>query len=170
MSSSASAKTAHEIISKHEDVEVWKNPENQQHALHAAKSFDRDEVICSFEARDILPTPTYLTVQIAADQHILLHPEHLQYANHSCSPNVFFDTSAMKLIALETIQAGDELRFFYPSSEWEMDQPFVCNCGSPDCLQLIQGAANLNKEMQSRYRLTQFIHDQLTHKNSFKTD
>jgi SET domain-containing protein len=40
----------------------------------------------------------------------------MQYINHSCDPNVAFDTTAFKLVALKDIKAGDELVFFYPST------------------------------------------------------
>lgn len=32
--------------------------------------------------------------------------------------------------ALRDIQPGDELSFFYPSTEWEMAQGFECKCGA----------------------------------------
>jgi hypothetical protein len=46
----------------------------------------------------------------------MLNPEWLQYINHSCDPNVAFDTAAFKLIALKDVKPGDELCFFYPST------------------------------------------------------
>lgn len=57
-------------------------------------------------------------------------------ANHSCSPNTAFEISASipeadwAFVALAEIKAGEEFTFFYPSTEWEMDQPFECQCGS----------------------------------------
>lgn len=55
-------------------------------------------------------------LQVGETEHIMLSPEWLQYVNHSCTPNVFFDTSTLKLIALKDIKAGEELCFFYPRS------------------------------------------------------
>ena len=104
-------------------------------------------------------TATYLTVQTGEDKHITLQPEFLQYINHSCYPNVFFDTTAMQLVALKEIQPGDELMFFYPSTEWDMSQPFDCFCGTTQCLHRIQGAAYLSDEEAKRYRLTDFINE-----------
>ena len=104
-------------------------------------------------------TATYLTVQTGEDKHITLQPEFLQYINHSCYPNVFFDTTAMQLVALKEIQPGDELMFFYPSTEWDMSQPFDCFCGTTQCLHRIQGAAYLSDEEAKGYRLTDFINE-----------
>jgi SET domain len=100
-------------------------------------------------------------VQVGIDRHIMLQPEHLQYINHSCDPNVFFDTYTMQVIALRPIDEGNEMTFFYPSTEWDMAQPFTCYCGSHRCLGEIKGAAHINGEVISQYRLTRFIQQQL---------
>ena len=52
-------------------------------------------VICSFSAGITQSYATYLTVQTGADRHITLMPEFLQYINHSCGPNVFFNTATI---------------------------------------------------------------------------
>jgi hypothetical protein len=98
---------------------------------------------------------------LGANQHILLFPEHLQYINHSCDPNVFFDTSSLVILALRDIAEGEEISFFYPSTEWEMDQPFTCHCGSAKCLGQIRGAAYLPAETLQQYQLSEFIQQQL---------
>ena len=46
---------------------------------------------------------------------------------------------------------------FYPSTEWEMDQPFICNCGSPKCQQFIGGAYSFKPEVILQYQLTNYI-------------
>lgn len=155
-----------EVISNHVFAEVLLNNASNQKSLHAAAHFSPGDVICNFSAAVVQSYPTYLTVQTGADRHITLMPEFLQYINHGCSPNVFFDTATMQLICLQPLQPGDEFTFFYPSTEWEMAQPFVCNCGSKDCLQLINGASHLSVETLSRHRLTDFIKSQVKQKLS----
>ena len=61
-------------------------------------------------------------------QHIELLPPYLMYTNHSCDPNIIFNTSSHDYEAIKDIQLGDELCFFYPSTEWEMNCPFDCLC------------------------------------------
>ena len=100
---------------------------------------------------------TYLTVQVDDDKHITLQPEFLQYINHSCSPTVFFDTTMMQLVCLAEVNTGDEFTFFYPSTEWEMVQPFTCYCGSSNCLNTIEGASRIKDDVLEHYRLTDFI-------------
>jgi hypothetical protein len=150
-----------QIISRHGIADVVENTTTGQKSLHSATVFRSGEIICSFAAGIILNQPTYLTVQISEQEHITLEPEFLQYINHSCSPNVFFNTKTFQLVALQDLNVGDEITFFYPSTEWDMVQPFSCFCNSKNCLQTIQGASHLSKEILQQYRLTDFIQQQL---------
>ena len=152
---------AYRVISDHGIAEVRRKISNDQNALFLNRSYCAGEEIAAFSAGTISAEPTYLTVQVGIGKHITLQPEFLQYINHSCDPNVFFDTTTMKLVALKDLDAGEELTFFYPSTEWKMTQPFQCYCGSPQCLGEIKGAAYLSKEAQEKYRLTDFIQQQL---------
>jgi hypothetical protein len=153
--------TAYKMVSKHGFADIMQNGLTGERSLHAARFFDAGDTICEFEAEKTLPEATYLTVQTGINKHITLWPDFLQYVNHSCDPNVFFDTSRMLLVALKKIEPGDEFTFFYPSTEWSMAQPFDCYCGTAQCLHRIQGAAFLTKEQASRYKLTDFILEQL---------
>jgi len=155
------------VISEHNFAIVRQNLVNNQKAFFAQLSYHPGDIIADFSAGQILSEPTYLTVQIDIDKHIILQPEHLQYINHSCDPNVFFDTYAMQIIALKIIQQGDEMTFFYPSTEWDMAQPFTCYCGSDKCIGEIKGAAHISREVLSNYKLTRFIQQQL-HERSNK--
>ena len=161
MSSNTITSNTRTIISRHRFAEVIQNTGNQQKSLHATVSIAPGDVIAPFKAGTIQSHATYLTVQTGKDRHITLNPEFLQYINHSCAPNVFFDTTTMQLVCLQPLQPGNEMTFFYPSTEWEMSQPFVCNCGDKECLQLINGASHLSPETLAKYRFTDFIRSQL---------
>lgn len=150
------------IISNHAIAEVRRKISNDQNALFALRTFKPGEVIADFSASTISAEPTYLTVQISVRKHITLQPEFLQYINHSCSPNVFFNTTTMQVEALKTIEEGEELSFFYPSTEWKMVQPFHCYCGSASCLSEIRGASYIPEDVLKQYRLTDFIQSQLS--------
>ena len=155
------APATHETVSHHGFSEVRKSLLSNQNALFALQTFEPGEVISDFYAGGIYTQPTYLTVQTGIDRHITLQPEFLQYINHSCAPNVFFDTTTMQLICLRPIGEEEELTFFYPSTEWDMVQPFNCYCGSSNCLGEIRGAAYLSAKNITQYRLTDFIQQQL---------
>jgi hypothetical protein len=153
--------TAYQMLSRHGFADIMQSTITGEKSLHASAFFDAGETLSDFNAGSVLEQPTYLTVQTGEQKHITLEPEFLQYINHSCNPNVFFDTTLMKLVALREIQPGDEILFFYPSTEWDMTQPFSCFCGNTDCLQLIKGAAYLSDTEIMRYRFTDFISSEL---------
>ncbi|KAI0060954.1 hypothetical protein BV25DRAFT_1887393 [Artomyces pyxidatus] len=120
-------------------------------ALVATKNFEVDEVMTSLKGCTKSPK-AYSTVQcgVGQDDHLELNSD-LVYVNHSCEPNVAFDLSGdysqWHLRALKPIRAGDFLTFFYPSTEWDMDQPFDCVCNAPSCLGRISGASVLSKDV-----------------------
>ncbi|MEO7523187.1 MAG: SET domain-containing protein-lysine N-methyltransferase [Ferruginibacter sp.] len=153
--------TATFVVSTHSFAEIIENTVTQQKSLHALISIKKGDLICSFSAAQVFDSPNFLTVQTGVSEHITLDPQFLQYCNHSCSPNIFFDTTTMKLIALKDIEPSEELSFFYPSTEFDMAQTFLCYCGSKDCLQNIKGAKYIPKDIIARYKLTGFIKQQL---------
>ena len=53
---------------------------------------------------------------------------------------MLFDTSNMQLVCLQTHPTRRRVRLL-SEHRVDMAQPFVCNCGSKDCLQLINGAS-----------------------------
>ncbi len=144
-----------------EVAEIRIDPITSHRSLFSKKSFQKDEVIIEFLAKNVQSTPTYLTVQIDEDVHIELLPECLECTNHSCDPNCFFDTTRMQFVALRAITAGEEFTFFYPSAEWDMDQSFHCHCGSERCIGVIQGAKYLSASNIQQYRFTDFIQQKL---------
>jgi len=158
------ASNAIEIISKHGFAEIIQNTVTNQKSLHALIPFKKGDVLSKFAPGAVYAEPNYLTVQRGINEHITLTPVFLQYINHSCSPNVFFDTTTMEVIALKDIKPNEEFSFFYPSTELDMAQPFICYCGSKDCLQNIRGAKYIPGEILKSYRLTDFIQQQLQHK------
>ncbi len=120
--------------------------------------FKRSETIYRIEGHRLTDTPTYQTIQVGHGQHI----EELgviAYLNHSCQPNTLIDVARLEVIAVRDIQAGEELNFFYPSTEWEMDRPFICLCGAPQCVRLVAGAKYLSIDTLSRYFINPHIRE-----------
>lgn len=126
-------------------------------SLIAQRNFAEGELVAEFSAREVLDRPNYLTVQVAPDRHIMLAPEYVQYINHSCEPNVFFDTERGEVLALRDIGRGEGITFFYPSTEWAMDRAFACHCGTASCLGEIAGASQIDPAALARYRLATHI-------------
>lgn len=141
------------------------DPATGHQSLYATGPLREGQVLCVFSASAVLEQPTRFTLQVDEGRHILLSPEPLWYTNHSCDPNIFFDTGAMEVVCLRDIAPGEELRFFYPSTEWTMAEPFDCICGSPGCLGRIGGASSLTDEVLGRYRLTPYVQKKWVQRN-----
>jgi hypothetical protein len=124
-------------------LHVLRNAQGYHRAVAAVAMCD-GEGLAPFGARETLPSPNYLTVQTGPDVHILLAPEHLRYINHSCDPNVFFDTARMEICALRPIAPGDEITFTF-------------GCAGRDCLGQVAGAVQLDAWSLARHRFNRNI-------------
>ncbi|MEP7343351.1 MAG: SET domain-containing protein-lysine N-methyltransferase [Acidobacteriota bacterium] len=149
------------ILNVTENLGLFYNPANGHHSLRALNHLPLNSLLHTFAAREYVERPTYLSVQVADDRHIHLAPEFLQYINHSCEPNTFFDTKSGEVVALRDITLNEEITFFYPSTEWSMTQPFACFCGAASCIGQIQGAVHLPKPALAKYRFAEHIHRNL---------
>jgi hypothetical protein len=148
-------------LSHHGFATLYQNKETGEKSLHATIPLKKGDIFSCFEAAETLSEPNKYTVQVSDQVHIILHPEFLQYMNHSCDPNVFFDTGNLRLSCLKDIAVGDEFTFFYPSTEFAMASPFNCFCGANNCLHKIQGAIYLSQEIIHQYKFTDFIMQKL---------
>ncbi|KAM0251738.1 hypothetical protein ACHAQJ_008013 [Trichoderma viride] len=114
-----------------------------------------------FPPCDVADQATYATVQMGRDKHLNLNSD-LLYINHSCEPSLHFDMGNMSIVAgPKGLQPGDELTFFYPSTEWNMAQPFNCFCGKPTCKKVISGAKDMPSQQLQGLWLNDHIHELL---------
>ena len=107
-------------------------------------------------------TKAYTSVQTGRDSHIELNSD-LVFINHSCAPSLNFDMQRMEVRVVDhrPLHKGDALTFFYPSTEWEMTQPFECLCGAGEgvCKGWIRGAGNLTDAQLEGYWLNPHIEE-----------
>jgi hypothetical protein len=113
------------------------------------RALRRGEVVCAIPCTARHRRPSRHTVQVDETTHVEVGV--LATLNHSCDPNLLLDTTRMLAIAARDIAAGEELAYFYPSTEWDMAESFVCRCGSPACLGVIRGARHLPAAVLARY-------------------
>lgn len=128
-----------------------------QRCLKSRLEFEVGDVLASFSARRHCKKPHRMTVQVGESSHIELAPLCIELINHSCDPNVFFDVTRMEIVALKSIAPRDELTFFYPSTEWQMESPFDCECKTHRCVGRIDGASRLGRVTLSAHRLNAHI-------------
>ena len=133
--------------------------ENKFRTLTTKRAYKKGEVICAMPSEDIREKPNRYTVQIGRDKHT--HVGKLAALNHSCDPNVILDTEHMEMVAARDIEKGEELFFFYPSTEWQMDAPFICLCGSANCINVVAGARFLPLSTLERHYLNPHIREMM---------
>eukprot|EP00158_Paraphelidium_tribonemae_P007523 Partr_v1_DN28280_c0_g1_i10_m75482 putative Conserved hypothetical protein len=119
----------------------------------------KGEVVGSFkETMTITNEIKYSSVQLGKDQHLELNSD-LVFMNHSCDPSVHMDTENFRVVALRDLPVGADLTFFYPTTEWDMAQPFPCWCGAKNCLKKIAGAKYLTLDQVKIYPMNKHILD-----------
>lgn len=64
------------------------------------------------------------------------------------------------------LKKGDALTFWYPSTEWDMAQPFKCECGSGRCKGYINGAGQMEESVVREYWLNEHIEKMLAERKS----
>ena len=128
-----------------------------QKALTVSRDVKAGEVVVSLAESVPVPKKSRYSVQVGANDHIILKPDDCKFLNHSCDPNVFLDTENLQLVALKDLKVGEYLTFFYPSTEWDMAEPFKCVCESKNCLKEIRGAKFINGGVIGKFRLNKHI-------------
>ena len=137
---------------------VVQGDERKGRHVVAMRAFAAGTVVATITGHRETVEANRFSVQVGVSTHIDdLGP--FTYLNHSCVPNVFFDTTALALTAIRDIDVGDELSFFYPSTEWQMAEAFDCHCGAAECVGLITGAAMLPDNVLTRYQINRHIEE-----------
>ena len=128
-------------------VEVRTN--NGFNGVFAVRDISRGERL--IPVRGIMRTvPTRYSIQVGKSLHIDAGVENppWMFLNHGCDPNVGFLEDDRCFTALRNIRSGEEIRFNYLTTEWEMAEPFACHCGAEGCFGWIAGFKNLDHASQ----------------------
>lgn len=130
-----------------------------EYRLIALRSIASGERMFRIEG-ELSPRPSRFSVQIGEGLHIDLGPGHTseeildryfwRFMNHSCEPNSII--RGQEVIALRTIPPWQDVTFDYNATEYDMADPFVCRCGSPQCLGVIRGFKHLAAAQRHRLR------------------
>lgn len=105
------------------------------------------------------PTPCSHSIQTGWEEHVLMDLP-ARYLNHSCDPNVCVKgggggggrdaddddndcglnpNGSYDFIAFRDIDAGEEIRFDYETTEYEVGAFSECRCGSASCRGVVRG-------------------------------
>lgn len=100
-----------------------------------------------------MPRFAQRVLQLDEDLYLVTaeEPEPNDCFNHSCDPNLGF-FGQIGLIAMRTIQPGEELTFDYAMSDGGPYDEFDCQCGSSNCRKKVTGNDWKLPELWSRYK------------------
>jgi hypothetical protein len=143
-----------------EPLPVEINRHNGFASLYARRPFAPGEVVFPLEGRLEVQANRF-TIQIGANAHLDPISDNVSpwgSLNHGCDPNVVIDVGRRVIVAKRRISAGEELRFDYNTTEWELAESFVCRCGAPMCVGVAMGFAHLSPAKQQ-----QLLHDAASH-------
>ena len=125
----------------------------------AARPIRWGEEIYRFLDCEVLEQPTARTLQLSPFEHAL-EPTVIALVDHSCDPNPLIDVARRSLIANQDIPEGARLtRFFTPSTEWILVEPFRCLCGAKGCVGEVRGAKFLESEILFRHYISAQIRE-----------
>jgi len=109
------------------------------------RPFAPGEIVSPLEGHSVAQ-PTRFTIQVGTDAHLDPISERTSpwgYTNHSCDANLAIDVPRRVIVARRLIAAGEELCFDYHTTEWDMNEPFICRCAAQQCVGLVRGFAHL---------------------------
>ena len=140
----------------HPHVEVRESPLGGK-GVFATKRIEAGGVIAEFDGA-IYPfthpgwTEDLLNHTIQFERHRFRDARGLaRCLNHSCAPNCGIK-ELFKIVAMRTIEPGEEVTFDYEMTEdsewWRMQ----CQCGAPGCRQIIGAYRNMPAAVRARYQ------------------
>jgi SET domain len=140
-------------------------------AVYAARSFPTGAKLMEFTG------PRYHASEIHSnrwgedDRFVQIDVDHYMgpsgglddLVNHSCYPNagLRFTDEGVFLIAIRPIQSGDEVCWDYSTTLSNTSFYMPCQCGTPDCRDVIGDFAFLEPDLQDRYRAMNVVPDYL---------
>ncbi|KAK6542082.1 hypothetical protein TWF694_007851 [Orbilia ellipsospora] len=132
----------------------------------------RGSHFCYITTQIPVPKTTWSSIQTSKTDHIEL-ASGLVYMNHSCAPTLEIEVYSpnskgeypngrageFRVLKDRDLKAGEELTFFYPSTEYMSPRPFDCLCGAGEgvCIGRQAGAHFLPKTVLDIYFMNDHI-------------
>jgi SET domain-containing protein len=120
-------------------------------ALYARAPIAAEEVIVELDG-PIVERNTETSIQIGEGVYMDGNGDIDDYINHACRPNGYVCFADMSFRALRPIAVGEEITYNYNSTEFDMEEGFICRCGAEDCLGLVQGFRYLDRQQRLALR------------------
>lgn len=130
--------------------------------VFALERIAKGEVVCVkggyiFDRKTLQEMPEWFRaaeIQVAGDLFIGPANQHeregsMIFSNHSCDPNMGVQGQIV-FVAMRDIEAGEELTHDWATTD-DDNYRVDCNCGAPNCRQVLTGKDWQRKELQEKY-------------------
>jgi hypothetical protein len=104
------------------------------------------------------PRPTRYSVQVGRSLHLdpdcvsdeleLVRRYFWRYLDHHCDPTTVIRDR--EVLAIRDIAEGHGVTFNYNTTEYDMAEPFRCQCGSASCVGMVRGARHLTPAQRAQ--------------------
>lgn len=147
-----------------------------QWSIVSSKNQPGGSHLCYITTQTPCPISTWSSVQTSENSHIELNSA-LVYMNHSCAPTVeievfppdakgvYIDGRAgeVRVVKGRDLQKGEELTFFYPSTEYISPRPFKCLCAAEKgiCIGVQKGACFVDAQVLENHFVNKHIYQLL---------
>ncbi|KAL7524671.1 hypothetical protein ACHAXR_002204, partial [Thalassiosira sp. AJA248-18] len=126
-----------------------------QWGVFTSRPFVKGSTVISSTLTNPSPTSCSHSIQIDWDKHILMDLP-AQFLNHSCDPNIGValevnEAGSYDFVALRDIDAGEEVRFDYETTEFEVGAFSECHCGAINCRGIIRGYKYNSEAIEAKY-------------------
>jgi len=130
-------------------------------AVFAAREFAPGDVITQFTGSSIPKSRLPKKYEGAADRFVQIGLRRFMgpsgevddFINHSCDPNagLKFTTSGILLVAIRTIEIGEEIAWDYSTTMFDNNWKMRCDCRTPLCRKIVGDFMLLDPKIQRRY-------------------
>jgi len=118
----------------------------------AARAFAKGDAVILANALELIPQDSH-TLQRSKDEHFFIDLP-ARFVNHSCNGNIGIqdnDVGAYDFFALRDIERGEELRWDYETSEFQILGFSKCSCGDPKCRIYLGGFKKHGESIKAQY-------------------
>lgn len=144
-------------------------------AVYAASAFAEGNVLIEFTGRRFRADQIPSLMRGRGDRFVQVTPDHYMgpsgriddLVNHSCDPNAglrFTDTGVF-LVAVRTIQPGEEIAWDYSTTLRESNWHMICQCRSEGCRRVIGNFDSLDPDRQEWFRARNLVAPYLRRKD-----
>lgn len=142
----------HDANKRYNNIVEIKDVDGIGRAVIASRAFAKGDAVVLSNSLGLIPQDSH-TLQRAKDEHFMIDLP-ARFINHSCNGNIGIqdnDSGAYDFFALKDIERGEELRWDYETSEFEILGFEDCFCGDAKCRGTLGGFKKHGEIIKKQY-------------------